>query len=136
MSTSSGELPIGPATPCQLACQNGGYCSQKISNGPEIFASGGMLETCMCPPGFSGLTCENIVEQCQDSLKCHNGAPCSFIEGKYVCDCSRADAVSAFAGAMCRRPATSYCGHEDLQNRSFCTNGGLCVENMKATHSM
>ena len=68
MSTASGELLIGPVTPCQLAYQNGGYCRQKISNDDEslldIFASGGMIETCICPPGFSVLTCENQVEQC------------------------------------------------------------------------
>lgn len=40
--------------------------------------------------------------------------------------------MSTFAGDMCREPATSYCGQGSLQNRGFCTNGGLCRTNLSA----
>jgi hypothetical protein len=76
------------------------------------------------------------VEECQlPKLTCHNGVPCSLNvdgewDGHYVCDCAVADAMSKFAGSMCRNPATTYCGEGEITNRSFCTNGGICWENL------
>mmetsp|Transcript_30251 Transcript_30251/g.63784 ORF Transcript_30251/g.63784 Transcript_30251/m.63784 type:complete len:341 (-) Transcript_30251:3416-4438(-) len=127
---------IPPVHECQLTCQNGGYCtyiSNKEATLVEIFASGGMIEKCVCPPGYTGIVCEIIAEECHN-LKCRNGTPCFMIEGEPFCDCSEADAVSKFAGHMCREPATSYCGQGGLKNRGFCTNGGLCKSNL-SVHS-
>jgi hypothetical protein len=56
---------------------------------------------------------------------------CELKGGDYVCDCSEADALSDFAGSMCRNPKTTYCGSGEIVNRSFCTNGGLCLENLR-----
>lgn len=131
------QFAVGPVTECHLACQNGGYCTNISADERttlEIFSGGHMIDHCICPPGYSGLTCENVVEQCHD-LKCHNGAPCSFKNGQYLCDCSEADAISRFAGAMCRDPATSYCGQGGIHNRGFCTNGGLCKANLSLDSS-
>lgn len=115
---------VGPPVPkCQLTCQNGGYCSYISSDERklvETFASGGMIEHCVCPPGYSGLACENVAYH----------APCTFSDGRYVCDCKEADDVSSFAGAMCREPSTTYCGQGDIQKRGFCTNGGICKGNL------
>ncbi|KAL7476273.1 hypothetical protein ACHAW6_002145 [Cyclotella cf. meneghiniana] len=128
---------------CKLRCHNGGYCNYVSSDEStllQIFASGGLIEKCVCPPGYTGLTCERIVEECSlPKLQCDNGAPCMLKteveqDAQYVCDCSVADALSAFAGRMCRNPATTYCGEGEIVNRSFCTNGGLCLENLKSTH--
>lgn len=129
------QLSVGPVPECRLSCQNGGYCafiSTDEATLLEVFTSGGLIEHCVCPPGYSGLACENELEECHD-MKCKNGAPCSLSDdGASFCDCSLADAVSHFAGDMCREPATSYCGSGDIQNRSFCTNGGLCKSNLSA----
>ena len=138
----SNSIPIQtmtqPSIPdCQLDCANGGYCafvSEDEDVLMHIFATGGMIQRCVCQPGFNGLACENKVEQCLlPDLKCYNGAPCSPLPGldnEYFCDCSYSDMVSNFAGAMCRNPATSYCGNGNIKSRSFCTNGGLCLTNL------
>ena len=135
--TINPKFAVGPLPPeCQLKCQNGGYCNYLSSDNSALlhkFASGSMIERCVCPPGYAGLTCEKPVQQCGNpaDLTCHNGAPCVLtFEGLYVCDCSDADAVSSFAGDMCREPATSYCGQGGVQSRGFCTNGGLCKQNL------
>jgi len=62
---------------------------------------------------------------------CEDGGTCTRInrreeEEAWVCDCVVADGVNAFAGAMCRHPATEYCG----SGVSFCTNGGTCRVNI------
>lgn len=102
---------------CQLSCQNGGYCTF-LSSSPSdllpIFSDGGLIEHCVCPPGFTGLTCANAAQY----------------GGTLGADCSEADEVSNFAGAMCREPSTSYCGNVGITNRGFCTNGGLCKTNL------
>ena len=98
---------------CQLSCQNGGYCTFASHNSAQLlstFVNGALIERCVCPPGYTGMTCEHA--------SAHGGTLGS--------DCSEADKVSAFAGDMCREPATSYCGSEGIENRGFCTNGGLC----------
>ncbi|KAL7542402.1 hypothetical protein ACHAXR_013405 [Thalassiosira sp. AJA248-18] len=126
------QFAVGPVPECQLNCQHGGYCTFISTDEGTLlntFTSGGLIEHCVCPPGYSGLACESIVEQCHD-MKCHNGSPCSLMNGQYVCDCSEFDAVSSFAGAMCREPATTYCGQGDIHRRGFCTNGGLCKANL------
>jgi hypothetical protein len=120
---------------CQLTCLNGGYC-EYISSDEftlfDIFARGGLIQNCICLPGYTGISCESKVEQCSVDMKCHNGVPCALNEktGQQYCDCSVADAISTFAGKMCREPATSYCGQGDIKNRSFCTNGGICQSNI------
>ncbi len=142
---------------CSLKCVNGGYCAIN----PETSASHNLLdgrlrEMCICPKGYTGLTCLQKVEE---MAKCHNhkglhyclnGGHCRqvmkhggvgfIMEGMSVdnerygeddidwrCDCVEANGASAFAGDMCRRPHTEYCNHEGTK---FCTNGGTCVNNL------
>lgn len=128
---------------CDLACENGGYCSLypfESSLVTLIPADGSLHQLCVCPLGYTGLTCSEPTEEfesCheQDGTNvCRHGGLCreqvgisSKNQSKWVCDCAIADQVNAFAGAMCRQPATEYC---NLSGSSFCTNGGTCVSNL------
>ena len=124
---------------CRLECENGGNCSY-VDNNETVLAhdmqSGKLIEKCTCPPGFGGTGCEIPVEQCQEPTReCHNGAPCtlSASTGAYTCDCVVADAVSKFAGMMCRKPFTEYCNNAG-GSVSFCTNGGKCKNSLVVAH--
>jgi hypothetical protein len=119
---------------CDLECANDGYCTL-IEGTTEQLAraaqAGHLIEVCVCRPGFMGVACENILEQCAlPERKCHNGAPCSKDKnGEWGCDCSLADAMGNFAGQMCRNPITEYCTGKFQPGSalSFCTNGGRCL---------
>ena len=122
---------------CDLECSNGGYCALVAGTEQEIgkmAQSGQLIEVCVCRPGFTGLTCESINEECvlPDRI-CHNKVPCIRRPdtGDWGCDCSVADSISEFAGRMCRKPITEYCpGKFDPDSAfSFCTNGGyVCTD--------
>lgn len=124
---------------CELQCQNTGYCSPvSPQNSTTNPVDGTLTEICICPLGYAGLTCSEKTSSmlaCDADAKgtvCENGGSCTHIhrrkkEEAWVCDCMVADSVSAFAGTMCRHPATKYC---DSGNVSFCTNGGSCGINV------
>lgn len=124
-----------PKASCDLLCSNGGYCTLIPGTSDELAKQaqkGTLIETCVCPPGFTGLACENILEQCVlPERKCYNGAPCIQHEstGEWACDCTLADSLSTFAGQMCRDPITEYCTGRYMPDTalSFCTNGGRCL---------
>ena len=117
---------------CDLECANGGYCALIEGTQQEIAKmaqAGDLIEVCVCQPGYSGLTCQIAIEECNLSdLTCHNKVPCTIHPdtGEWGCDCSIADSMSEFAGRMCRRPITEYCAgnFEPDSPLSFCTNGG------------
>jgi len=112
--------------PCDLECENRGQC-QYGSLDPDVLASkarqGVLIQRCICGSDFAGVGCEISLESqpgCSSSQN-SNGAECD--------RCALADAVSMFAGAMCRQPFTEYCSgrYEDgATELSFCTNGGKC----------
>jgi hypothetical protein len=127
---------------CDLNCENGGYCSLypfESSLVTSIPVDGSLHQLCVCPLGYTGLTCSEPtqeLESCheQDGTSvCRHGGLCREIgtssnqSSEWVCDCGIADQVNAFAGAMCRQPATEYC---NMSGSSFCTNGGTCVSNL------
>eukprot|EP00578_Thalassiosira_sp_NH16_P012782 CAMPEP_0181111828 /NCGR_PEP_ID=MMETSP1071-20121207/19485_1 /TAXON_ID=35127 /ORGANISM="Thalassiosira sp., Strain NH16" /LENGTH=330 /DNA_ID=CAMNT_0023195751 /DNA_START=201 /DNA_END=1193 /DNA_ORIENTATION=+ len=120
---------------CNVDCYNDGYCSfTKYTDYPQK-GDVGYYKSCTCRPGFGGGGCEKLVEECQPPMyKCHNGAPCEIDEnGVLGCDCSAADAISDLAGYMCRRPVIQACDTLDEHNKSFCTNGGMCLSSMTAS---
>jgi hypothetical protein len=124
---------FGPLS-CDLQCTNGGYCTLMEGTADDLIKeaqSGKLIETCVCRPGYTGVGCENVVQQCSlPDRKCHNGAPCDLDREKnWVCNCDLADSISKFAGTMCRTPYTEYCTGRFKPNSplSFCTNGGRCL---------
>jgi hypothetical protein len=123
---------------CDMKCVNDGYCSLIEGTADELAhmaQSGKLINRCVCKPGFTGVACENINQECiLPDRKCSNGFPCRAVESDengtmtWGCDCALADSLSSFAGKMCRDPLTEYCSgkfdpHAPL---SFCTNGGRC----------
>jgi EGF-like domain len=122
-------------THCDLECANGGYCTLKEGDDVTLAKhaqSGSLIEVCVCRPGFTGVACENTMEQCDsEEGKCHNGLPCEqdSATGEWGCDCTIADSINSFAGKMCRNPTTEYCTGKFQPNSDlyFCTNGGRCL---------
>ncbi|XP_067659130.1 basement membrane-specific heparan sulfate proteoglycan core protein-like isoform X2 [Haliotis asinina] len=58
-------------------CQNGGDCS-------EISLTD---YRCICPPDYTGKSCETEINICITSSPCQNGGRCSVYNGGYRCDC-------------------------------------------------
>lgn len=137
MAQAEGHKQVSSANAdCSVKCLNGGYCSfTKYTDYPQK-GDVGYYPSCVCRPGFGGSSCENTVDECQPPyFKCHNGAPCKREEtsGSLSCDCSFADDKSVLAGYMCRNPVTQACEtlDENDNNKSFCTNGGVCLSSLK-----
>lgn len=140
---------------CNLNCNNGGYCSlypfEPTATTAATPVDGSLRQICVCPLGWTGITCLEPTDELEichhhdGTHVCRNGGLCrpvvqnnldsaaasaSSEEGGangWRCDCEIAEQVNAFAGAMCRRPATEYCS---AGGSSFCTNGGSCVNNL------
>lgn len=119
---------------CDLQCANDGYCTLMEGTPDElsrVTQSGRLVEKCVCQPGFTGMACEQAVEECTlPARKCHNGAPCTQNAlGEWGCDCTNADEMGEFAGFQCRHPVTEYCAgkYDPYAALSFCTHGGRCL---------
>ncbi len=136
LSCGSVEVSTGSkGVSCDLQCTNGGYCAL-IEGTSEALAhevqSGHLIQKCVCRPGFTGVACEMVVEECSlpERTCLSSGAPCTQNDlGEWGCDCSLADSLSLFAGYQCRKPITEYCSgkYDPDAVLSFCTNGGRCV---------
>jgi hypothetical protein len=123
---------------CEMKCANGGYCSLVERTTDELARmaqSGKLISSCVCKPGFAGVACENLDQDCiLPEKKCSNGFPCRAIKTdsngttEWSCDCALADSLSDFAGKMCRNPLTEYCNgkFDPHAPMAFCTNGGRC----------
>lgn len=119
---------------CDLQCSNAGYCAMMEGTADDLIKqaeSGKLIQTCVCKPGYTGVACGNVVQQCSlPERKCHNGAPCEQDqEENWMCNCELADSISLYAGQMCRTPITEYCTGRFKPNSPFyfCTNGGRCL---------
>lgn len=56
-------------------CRNNGSC---YTNSGKVL--------CLCPPGWTGMLCEILIDTC-DSSPCKNGGNCSSTVNNYTCIC-------------------------------------------------
>lgn len=60
----------------EARCSNGGICQE----GP------GMAFSCTCPPGWTGMLCDEPVNECESS-PCQHGGVCVDLHAGYACAC-------------------------------------------------
>uniref|UniRef100_A0A1X7UPV7 Uncharacterized protein n=1 Tax=Amphimedon queenslandica TaxID=400682 RepID=A0A1X7UPV7_AMPQE len=86
-------------------CSNNGTCY--IENGSDV---------CMCPPSYTGMTCEiEVVSGCQ-STTCKNGGTCNDEDGVVRCDC-----LPIFTGQFCDSLLNG-CDSNPCFNEATCSN--------------
>ena len=133
---------------CTLNCANGGYCAiNPLMTHSHNLLDGKLRQLCICPPDYTGLTCQQKTGSMDKCIKynhsrvCLNGGVCRKVlnehnlndrdnendESEWMCDCIEAMGQSRFAGDMCERPHTEYCNED---GSAFCTNGGSCINNL------
>uniref|UniRef100_A0A096MP08 Protein crumbs homolog 1 n=1 Tax=Papio anubis TaxID=9555 RepID=A0A096MP08_PAPAN len=110
-------------------CQSDGECvelsSEKqyghITGLPSTFsyheASG---YVCICQPGFTGIHCEEDVNECS-SNPCQNGGTCENLPGNYTCHCPFDNLSRTFYGGRDCSDILLGCTHQQ------CLNNGICI---------
>uniref|UniRef100_A0A2K6JNF1 Protein crumbs homolog 1 n=1 Tax=Rhinopithecus bieti TaxID=61621 RepID=A0A2K6JNF1_RHIBE len=110
-------------------CQSDGECvelsSEKqyghITGLPSSFsyheASG---YVCICQPGFTGIHCEEDVNECS-SNPCQNGGTCENLPGNYTCHCPFDNLSRTFYGGRDCSDILLGCTHQQ------CLNNGICI---------
>ncbi|PNJ50113.1 CRB1 isoform 8 [Pongo abelii] len=110
-------------------CQSNGECvelsSEKqyghITGLPSSFsyheASG---YVCICQPGFTGIHCEEDVNECF-SNPCQNGGTCENLPGNYTCHCPFDNLSRTFYGGRDCSAILLGCTHQQ------CLNNGTCI---------
>ena len=134
---------------CHLECEHG-TCAKGFKTYNNLIGTGFFPaqlaydvistsgEHCVCPDGYTGLTCEIAVQSCGSDKNCYNGSTCIYDEnGDPLCDCNSAhtDELS-FAGTSCEQESTTHCepGLDQDQKDAFCANHGQCIEEPDARH--
>lgn len=82
--------------------------------------------------GYNGY---DFLETCLDNHHCYNGSKCvpnPYDEGAYYCDCDEVIWEAKYEGLYCEHKADVYCSADGVKSHSFCTNGGTCVDIVKA----
>eukprot|EP00538_Stauroneis_constricta_P012494 CAMPEP_0119559076 /NCGR_PEP_ID=MMETSP1352-20130426/11797_1 /TAXON_ID=265584 /ORGANISM="Stauroneis constricta, Strain CCMP1120" /LENGTH=1231 /DNA_ID=CAMNT_0007606639 /DNA_START=288 /DNA_END=3983 /DNA_ORIENTATION=- len=101
------------------------------------------FEHCVCPKGFTGVTCGYKVEICgENQHHCLHGSKCVSNEGQHACDCALADETldgdnenALYAGESCQHAATDICTTGSVlpgRPLHFCTNNGKCKSYVSA----
>uniref|UniRef100_G3SK60 Protein crumbs homolog 1 n=1 Tax=Gorilla gorilla gorilla TaxID=9595 RepID=G3SK60_GORGO len=110
-------------------CQSNGECVElssekqygRITGLPSAFsyheASG---YVCICQPGFTGIHCEEDVNECS-SNPCQNGGTCENLPGNYTCHCPFDNLSRTFYGGRDCSDILLGCTHQQ------CLNNGTCI---------
>ncbi|XP_040841130.1 protein crumbs homolog 1 [Ochotona curzoniae] len=115
-------------------CQPAGECVQLSSRqregegGVAGLPALGNLEAagfvCICQPGFTGVHCEEDINEC--SLNpCQNGGTCDNLPGGYTCRCPSDHLSGAFYGGKDCSDILLGCTHHQ------CLNNGICIPHLQ-----
>ena len=75
------------------------------------------MYSCNCPPGYTGIDCETLVDNCAAQLSWLNAGVCSSNASGYSCACS-----AGYTGKTCE-VAVDRCTPNPCENGSSCANG-------------
>jgi hypothetical protein len=108
--------------PVFLRCVAKGACATSPCSGNSICVPGATSDTrsCLCPPGYTGASCNVDINECQSS-PCRNGHPCVNSAGSFTCECGL-----GYYGTFCESVAlrligpTAQAGHVQIyKSRSW-----------------
>ena len=130
---------------CSLQCQNRGTCRKGVKDfgtlkdfDPSLSSiiqnnHTADFEHCICPDGYTGLTCEIELDTCPNGEHvCLHGSECQRKGGEHTCACDTAYTMfNRFAGKHCEHASTSIrtangepgVGRDE---EAFCVNSGIC----------
>ncbi|XP_077758465.1 protein crumbs homolog 1 isoform X1 [Canis aureus] len=110
-------------------CQSGGTCIElspekpygHLAQLPSSFSDPGASGyVCICPPGLTGIHCEEDIDECS-SNPCQNGGTCENLSGHYTCRCPFDNHSGTFYGGKNCSDVLLGC------TRHQCLNNGMCI---------
>uniref|UniRef100_A0A8D1Q859 Protein crumbs homolog 1 n=1 Tax=Sus scrofa TaxID=9823 RepID=A0A8D1Q859_PIG len=113
--------PCPPDGECVELSSEQGHLVQPLSPSSRPEASGYI---CICPPGRTGIHCEEDLDECSSS-PCKNGGTCENLTGNYTCRCLFDSHSGAFFGG--RDCSDALLGCTDRP----CLSSGLCIPHLR-----
>ncbi|KAM8816563.1 LOW QUALITY PROTEIN: protein crumbs homolog 1 [Rhynchonycteris naso] len=115
--------------PCQ---SGGGQCVQlfephhgRLAQLPALLSYPGVSGyMCICRLGFTGVHCEEAINECSSS-PCQNGGTCENLLGNYTCHCPLVNDSGTFYGGSNCSDVLPGCPHHQ------CLNDGQCIPHVR-----